>query len=173
MSDNEREETAKEANGSEVGMGDINTDFNLQEDFKPDPLVPNGTYFGNVIEVKMDTEKGSVNWKVALDGNGGFKSDGETPIDGSHLWFRNWLPKRGDENIHTSSGSGNKFQSKVNMLRKFADGMKIDMNTITSINESIMNAEWIGLQVAVKVSISEYPKGSGNYKNDADTMIAL
>jgi len=154
------------------GTSNLNTDFNLEQDFKADPLIPQGNYFGNVIEVKFDAEKGSINWKVALDGNGGFKSDGETPIDGSHIWYRNYLPKKGDENEPNASGSGNKFQSKVNMLKQFADDMKVNMNTMPEILQTIENGDWIGLQVVAKVGISEYPKGSGKYNNNTDKMSA-
>jgi len=151
---------------------DLNTEFNLEEDFKADPLIPAGNYFGNVIEVKMG-DKGSVDWKVALDGNGGFRSDGETPVDGSHIYYRNWLPKKGDENIPTPSGNGNKFQAKVNMMKQFADGMKVNMNTMSIIRESITNGDWIGLQVVCKLAIAEYPKDSGKYKNDCNGMVAV
>jgi hypothetical protein len=166
---NEEEETAE----ATPEMGDINTDFNLENDFKAEPLIPNGNYFGNVIEVKFDTEKGSINWKIALDGNGGFRSDGETPIDGSHIWYRNWLPKKGDESVPTSAGTGNKFQSKVNMLKKFADAMKLNMNTIAIIREAIEQGDYIGLEIIAKVGISEYPKGSGQFKNDCDGLVRV
>lgn len=150
----------------------LNTDFNLEEDFKVDPLIPNGTYFGSVIEVKRDVEKHNISWKVVLDGNGGFKSDGETAIDGSHTTFYNYLPKESDRTEKTANGSSTKFQSKVNMLKKFADGMKLNLNTLSIIDEAIANGEYIGLAVSVAIKNEEYPTGSGQFSSKASNMVA-
>lgn len=146
--------------------------FNLENDFKQDPLIPNGNYFGNVIDVTFDAEKANIAWKVALDGNGGYLSDGETPVDGIHVFYRNYLPKKGDENIQNSNGKGNKFQTKVNMLKTFADGMKVNMNSMDVIQEAIVNSEFVGKTVLVTVKIQEYPQGSGQFNNSCDKMVA-
>lgn len=151
---------------------DVSTDFNLEQDFKMEPLVPNGTYSGNVIGVEFKADKANIQWKVALDGNGGFMSDGETPVDGVTLFFNNWLPKKGDESTMSASGRATKFQNKVNQLAKFAKGMNLDMNTMQIIKDAIDNGEYIGLAVKVAVSTSEYPAGSGNMKNDVTNMTA-
>lgn len=144
------------------------TDFDLEDEYKPEPLVSGGNYRGNVIGVVLDTEQNAIVWKVALAENGGVMSDGETPIDGSHHYYRNWLPKPGDENETTKSGRGTKRQSKINMMKRFSDDMKISMNTPAVIAESITNQDWIGIGVIASISINEY---MGITRNQIDKMI--
>jgi hypothetical protein len=151
---------------------DMSSNFNLENDFKVDPLVPNGNYTGNVVQVEFKADKANINWKVVLDGNGGFMNDGETPIDGVALYFNNWLPKKGDETLMTPSGRSTKFQSKVNQLGKFAKGMGLNMNTIDIIKEAIDNGDYIGLAVKVKVTTNEFPVGSGTFNNQIEQMVA-
>ena len=144
------------------------TDFNLEDEYKPEPLVSSGNYRGNVIGVVFDIEKNAIVWKVALAENGGVMSDGETPIDGSHHYYRNWLPRPGDENEPTKSGRGTKRQSKINMMKQFADSMKINMNSPAIIAESITNQDWIGIGVITTISINEY---MGVTRNQIDKMV--
>ena len=151
---------------------EITTDFNLENDVKVDPLIPNGTYSGNVIEVQFKQDKACIQWKVVLDGNGTYMNDGETAVDGATVYFNNWLPKRGDETVMTPSGRSTKFQSKVNQLARFAKGMNLNMNSIEIIKDAIANGEYIGLTVKVAIATSEYPAGSGQFKNDTNAMVA-
>lgn len=146
------------------------SDFNLEDEYKPEPLVTSGNYRGNVIGVVLDSEQHAIVWKVALAENGGVMSDGETPVDGSHHYFRNWLPKPGDENELTKNGRGTKRQSKINMMKRFADDMKINMNTPTVVAESVTNQDWIGLEVIVTISIDEY---MGVTRNQVDKMVPV
>lgn len=154
--------------GEETFLPDSN--FDLEDEYKPEPLLPSGNYRGNVIGVVFDAERNAIVWKVALDENGGVMSDGETPIDGSHHYYRNWLPKPGDEKEPTKDGRSNKRQSKINMMKQFADGMKINMNSPTIIAESIANQDWVGLQVFTSISISEY---MGVTRNQIDKMTII
>ena len=66
----------------------INEDFSLSDEYKPPPLVPQGNYIANVLNVLVDSKRSCIAWQICLDGNGGMQSDGVTPIDGKHLWFR-------------------------------------------------------------------------------------
>jgi hypothetical protein len=158
---------------NETTEENVSSDFNLENDFKVDPLIPNGTYTANVIQVDLKLAKANIQWKIALDGNGGFMNDGETPVDGATVFFNNWLPKKGDETTASSNGRGTKFQAKVNQMKKFADKMGIteSFNTLTNIQEAIDNGDYIGLAVKVKVSTKEYPIGSGNFSNEVNEMI--
>jgi hypothetical protein len=149
---------------------ELDTSFDLEDEYKPEPLLSSGNYRGNVIGVTYDGEKSAIVWQVALDGNGGVMSDGETPIDGSHHYYRNWLPKPGDEDEPTKDGRSNKRQSKINMLKRFADEMKINMNTFPIILESITDQDWIGLEVITTISINEY---MGTTRNQIDKMVML
>lgn len=146
----------------------IDTDFDLENEYKAEPLVPGGNYRGNIIGIVINQEQNAVVWQVALADNGGVMSDGETPIDGSHHYFRNWLPRPGDENEPTKNGRGNKRQSKINMLKRFADDMRINMNSPAIVTESILNQDWVGLEVTVAISINEY---MGITRNQIDKMV--
>ena len=163
----ETEET-EAYSGEEVFLP--NSDFDLEDEYKPEPLITGGNYRGNVIGVIFDAEHNAIVWKVALDENGGVMSDGETSIDGSHHYYRNWLPKPGDENEPTKDGKSNKRQSKINMMKQFADGMKINMNSPAIIAESIANQDWVGIQTMNTLSINEY---MGVTRNQIDKMIIL
>lgn len=160
-------------NGQEPFGDDIpvalDTDFDLEEEYKPEPLIPGGNYRGNVIAVVYEAEQHSIAWKIALDGNGGVMSDGETPIDGSHQYFRNFVPRPGDEIEMTKDGRQTKRQSKINMMARFAERMKINMNTPQIIAESITNGDWIGIPVIASIVLNEY---LGVTRNQINTMVA-
>lgn len=144
------------------------TDFNLDDEFKEDPLAPSGTYFGTVVEVAYESANNAISWTVVASGNPGLTmADGETPLDGSRFYYRNWLPRPGDENIRTKSGKQTKRQAKINMLKRFQDDMQIDMNTPTAVQDAIMNQEWIGIPVLFTLSIDEY---EGRTRNQITKM---
>ena len=159
-------ETTEQPFGEDMPV--LDTDFNLEEEYKTEPLISNGNYRGNVIGVSFEAEQHAIVWKVALDRNGGVMSDGETLIDGSHHYFRNWTPKPGDEAELTKDGRQTKRQSKINMLQRFAESMKINMNTPTIIAESIVNQDWVGLPVIVSIVLNEY---QGITRNQANKMV--
>lgn len=168
---NTTEEETTYSDANEAGpAGGINDSFDLDEDAIPEPLIPQGNYSGSVVGVTVDGEKHSINWKVTLNGNDGVMSDGETPLDGATVYFRNWLPKPGDENEMTASGRNNKRQSKINQLAKFATQMGVNMRTPAAIMEACDSGEWVGMDVIVTIGISEYPVGSGSFKNDVSRM---
>ena len=137
---------------------EIDTDFDIDEEYVPPALIPSGTYTGAVTDVKIDAEALTIAWKVTFSENGGVKSDQTTPIDGSVLPYTNWLPRPGDEDKLNKSGSATIRQSKISFLKQFQEAMGINMNSMSVIKESIANGDWIGLGVRAKVGISEYNK---------------
>lgn len=156
--------------GNEDGNGSaMFGDFDVNAEYKPDPLIPNGKYTAAVKSVKADTKANCITWGVVLHDNDIMASDGSTPIDGMELWFRNWMPKAGDENEFSKSGKTTKRQSKINMLKKFSEKMRIDMSTPQVIAQAIVEGEWIGLEVVVDVTMSEY---KGEVRNEINAMIA-
>lgn len=148
---------------------DPNTDFNIHDEAKEPGLIPDGTYHASVTSAVHDKEKFTFSWRVTLLDNGGMCTDDETPVDGSTLFFTNWLPKPGDESEMISSRRMTKRQSKINQLSKFANGMKLDETSITAIAKAIEDAEYIGLEVTIKVGTSEY---QGVVRNEVKNMIA-
>lgn len=147
----------------------IEGDFNAEEEFKPTPLIPRGSYTANVTDVKFSSEDQCIIWTVTLDGNGGYMSDDETPIDGATISYKNWLPKLGDENELTKSGRMTKRQAKINMLKQFGDEMNIDVSTPKAIVTALQNGDWIGLGVRITVGMREF---EGRTFNDVSKMVA-
>ncbi|MHA1481924.1 MAG: hypothetical protein ACTSQA_00615 [Candidatus Heimdallarchaeaceae archaeon] len=137
--------------------GTMETDFNLDSDFKADPIAAIGNYTGRVCRVHFETKGNCICWDVIATGNVNITmNDGETPVDGSTFFYRNWLPRSGDENIRTKSGKSTKRQAKINMLKQFQDAMLINMNTRTAVQEALENADWIGIPVSMQIVIDEY-----------------
>ena len=163
------EDNFYEGNEEEVGGVPIFGDFDVDSEYKPDPLIPNGKYRATVKSVKADTKACCLVWGVVLDGNEVMASDGSTPVDGMELWARNWMPKPGDENEFSKNGKTTKRQSKINMLKKFADKMKISMATPQIIATAISEGAWIGIDVIIDVTLSEY---KGEVRNEINGMIA-
>lgn len=147
-------EEAQEHEGYGIGIGSLN--FDVESEFKPEPLIPNGIYAGTVSQFTFDSEKSSLVWQITLSGNDGVMSDGETPVDGSTVFFRNWLPRPGDENEYTKNGKGTKRQSKINMLKQFMSKMKVDISTPQKIAQAIEEQTFVGLEVKATIEITEY-----------------
>jgi len=151
-----------------AGGPPIDTDFDLEDEYKVEPLIPNGNYRGNVVGVAFEPQDHAIAWKVTLADNGGVMSDGETSIDGWSGYYRNWLPKPGDENIMTKDNRQTKRQSKINMMKVFADKMKINMNKPAIIAESIRNQDWVGIPVIAAVGLHEW---EGITRNQINRMV--
>lgn len=144
------------------------TDFNLQDEYKPEPLAPKGNYFGNVSAVRWDGTNQALIWSVVLtEENVGVMSDGETPMAGQVFDYRNWFPRADDKNEMSARGRTTKYQSKINMIKRFADDMQITMNTPQEIINAVTNQDWVGIPVVVSISIDQY---KGRYKNVIDNM---
>ena len=148
-------------------MDILNQDFNLEDEYKPAPLVPQGNYQGNVTNVTVDAKGHAILWQIALDGNGGYQSDGETPIDGQVMFYRAWLPKSGDDSEMIKSGGMTKRQWKINALADFSKAMGINMSTPAVIKEAIENSDWIGIRVTMAVTFDEY---QGVVRNQVNKM---
>jgi hypothetical protein len=158
--------TPEEGYGDQADYQGID-DFDIEEDFQPTPLIAEGYYNGAVTSVQFNSEDKTLDWSFTLSENGGVMSDGETPIDGAVLQYRNWLPKPGDENEMTKKGTQTKRQAKINMLHDFAEAMKITMTTPKQILEAIANSDWIGIESQVKVEIRTWQGRTFNGVNRA------
>jgi hypothetical protein len=147
------------------GLDNVDADFNVDADYKPTPIASPGFYSGNVTGVALDPKHACIVWDVTLaDNEDTLCNDGETSVNGIGLQYRNFLPKLNDRNTLNKKGV-TKFQSKVNMLRYFSEGMGINMTTLPVIIEAIENGEWIGLEVTAKVTVDSY-QGRPNNKID-------
>lgn len=144
------------------------TNFDLDGEYKEDPLAPGGTYNGVVTEVHYNKKISAIVWNIVATCNPGITMlDGSSPIDGVTFQYNNWLPKPGDENIRSKGGRSNKRQVKINMLKTFQDQMQVDMNTAQEIKTAIEEGLWVGISVIFTVSISTY---KGRTRNQVDNM---
>lgn len=153
-------------NEEENGFNDvpaIEGDFNVEDDYKPDPLIPQGTYHGSVTNVKFNSQEQTIVWDFCLNNNGGLLSDGETPVDGSTIQFKNWLPKEIDKTEMAKNGRSTKWQSKINMLHQFAEGLGIQMADGRQILGAIADQIWVGMDVDLDIKISEW---QGKFRNE-------
>jgi len=146
-------------------------DFDVDSEYKPTPLIPKGQFVGNISSVKYNPDDQTIDWVVTFEGNGEdvLMLDNETLVDGATMGYRNFLPKPGDENERTKTGRQTKRQAKINMMKDFADNMKIQMKSPTQILESISNAEWLGLRVKANVGFRMY---EGRTFNNLEKLFA-
>ena len=143
-----------------AAFGDL--DFDVNEEYKPDPLIPKGIYHGVATKISFAPAQYCIVWDFCLHDNGGVMNDGQTPIDGAHAYFRNWLPKPGDEYELTKSGNNNKRQSKINMMQDFQQALGINMSTPKAIVEALTDQTWIGVEADLDIAIDEY---QGRFRN--------
>lgn len=153
---------------NEPGDMTIDTDFSLEDEYKADPLIPAGTYHAAATKVTFDPQQQAIAWSFVLHDNGGLMSDGTTGVDGSTVFFRNWLPRPGDENELNTSGKATKRQSKINMLKQFSDQVGIDMGTPTAIITALTEQTWIGLEVDLVIQTREW---EGKIFNDVKKVM--
>ena len=164
-----QEEESFNMNGTE-GVN-VDSDFNLTDDYKPPALVPQGNYNANVVGLSFDNSANCLVWKVTLAENDEdlVCSDGETKIDGQTFYYRNWLPKASDKELMTASGRMTKWQAKINMFADFCKNMNLSVNNAQDVAELVESGEMIGASVLINIKIGEY---QGKAKNEIDKMVA-
>jgi len=138
--------------GAPAGM---NVDFNLNDEYKPVPLIPGGNYKANIVAVSHEASKYAIAFKICFVENNVMMSDGETKVDGAHEYFRLWLPKPGDDREMQANGKVSKRQGKINSMKRCSEDLKINMNTPTIIAQAIIEQQWIGIPVIASVDIEE------------------
>jgi len=156
------EENEEMIDGQEAGDALNGLNFDVEDEYKAEPLIPKGTYHAVANSIKYSPAQYCIIWDFCLHDNGGAMNDGTTPVDGAHVFFRNWLPKPGDEIIMTKSGKNNKRQSKINMLKDFQDQLGIDMSTPSKIATALAEQQWVGTEADVDVDVDEY---GGRFRN--------
>jgi len=144
-------------------LGDL--DFDVADEYKPEPLIPKGTYHGTATKITFEPSRFCITWDFCLHDNGGVMSDSITSIDGAHVYYRNWLPKPGDENEVTKSGKNNKRQSKINMLQDFQTALNINMSTPADIATALSEQHWIGVEADLDVDVDEW---NGRFRNSVN-----
>ena len=166
MTENENDFPPEEVpDGGADALGEM--DFNVEDEYKPEPLIPKGTYHAVANKISFVPAQSCIVWEFCLHDNGGVMNDGQTPVDGAHVFVRNWLPKPGDENERTKSGRNNKRQSKINMLKDFQETLQLDMSTPAKIAMALNEQTWIGTEADLTVNITEY---QGKFRNEVSKV---
>jgi len=144
------------------------TSFDLEDEYKEDPLAPQGTYNGIIKNVEFSGKNNAIVWTAVATANPGMMMlDGTIPVDGTEYKYYNWLPKKGDEKIPSKGGKSNKRQVKINMLKQFQDDMEVDMNTPQKVKQALEDSEWIGISVTMGIGIDSY---QGRTRNTVNSM---
>jgi hypothetical protein len=146
-----------------------NLDFNVKDEYKPDPLLLQRSYRANVVKVSFNPKQSSIVWTGCIVDSDAVMSDGETSADGTYIVWNNWLPRPGDELELIKDGKKTKRQSKINMLEDYQRKLGIDMSTPQIIAQSILEQSWVGLTVVVDVVISEW---EGRTRNEVKKVSA-
>lgn len=130
--------------------------FNLNTDFVKPALISTSSCKGVVVGVSYDPEKNIIKWNVVLQDNIGiYKDDHKTPVDSSKLSYDNLLPNPEDGGEISANGLS-KRQNKINMLKRFADKMRIDMSTPDIIMAAIEGGKWLGIPVICDIIQEEW-----------------
>ena len=146
----------------------LETDFDLEDEYKPTPLIPNGKYTGSI--TKSIYTVGCLRLYVTLAGNDGFMSDGEPAIDGAQEIFNIWLPKKGDESELTKSGKQTKRQWKINNAKKQGDALGINLNNLQAIKDGAESGDWVGIEVTVEIQSGEF---NGEARNEINRIAKM
>lgn len=156
--------------GSAASATALDLDFNLKDDYKPVPVIPQGTYFCGITDTSINLKSGSIQVELTLEGNSGVLSDGETPINGSKIMYHLWLPKENDDKEYTSSGRQTKKQWKINNMHEFFMTMENPVTNWSSILEAVNNKTLVGRQLMVEIAIEEY---KGRMQSRAQNISAI
>lgn len=141
--------------------------FSIEDEWTAPPVIPAGVYHSRVTAVSFDAEQVCVVFQFQLCDNGGYLDDGTTPIDGNVIFNRVWLPKPSDSTELTKNGKSKRVV-KIDMMKRFADSLGINMNTPQAINMSLANQEWVGLEADIEVTFREY---EGRMYNDIKKIL--
>lgn len=156
-----------------AGLDALDTDFDLEGEYKPAPLLPEANYLGVISGAKFNPNNFCVEYQVTLQGNEGrYATDGETEADGMVFTKYLSLPKPGDEIERTSRGTMTKRQAKINMMKEFFDKMNFPVNTMNDIKSALENQDWIGAPIVAKVTAQASKNDATRYFNSVDSMVA-
>ena len=152
-------------NENETEMENL-VDFDLEDEYKPAPLIPDGSFPGAITGATFNGVQLSI--KTCFNETNALMSDGETSVDGATLSYNVWFPKAGDDQVLIKSGTMTKKQWKINNAKEVSQALGISLNTRTVIKEAIENGDWIGIPIIAKVATKEY---QGNISNEITQIV--
>ena len=143
-------------------------DFDVDDEYKPVPLIPNGNYLGAITAVKVEGARIAFQITMSENGPEHVMSDGETPVDGAQEYYNVWLPKAGDESTPTTSGKQTKRQWKINNMKKVGEKLGIRLQSLGQIREDAAAGTWVGHEVVAVVGTREY---KGEMQNEITDLV--
>jgi hypothetical protein len=149
----------------------INDNFDLESDYVATPCLLAGSYSVNVTNVSWDSEKMAMVFQLVTEGNDSLKSDGETPADGTTLFYRIWFPRPDDVNKIGTNGL-TKRQNKINMINRAFKAMKLNAKTPEEISGLIDNGELIGASFVAKVKLNPPDAYNADMYNEVQNLKA-
>ena len=149
-------------------MVEIISDFSLEDDYKPTPYHPKGSYRGTVTDIEYTEENGMIASKITLNNNPErMMSDGVTRCDGKQVTHRVFIPLPGNESEFTKSGQNLK-QFKINQLYKFFKNLGITGIDNNTLGQAIEQKAWVGRDVIVTLSTGTFMDET---TNNVDKMV--
>lgn len=143
-------------------------DFDVDDEYKPTPVIPNGNYLASITGAKVDGARLAIQITFAENGDEYVMSDGETKVDGAQETYNVWLPKAGDEKELTKSGKQTKRQWKINNMKKVGEKLGIQLQSLGQIREDADSGVWVGHEVVAVVGVREY---KGEIQNEVTDLV--
>lgn len=149
----EVEEVETELEEKEVS---VDTDFNLETDYKETPILYTGEYTGAITDEKM--AKGLIQFELTVGDNQENEvcTDGQTQSAGCKAYYKIWLPVAGDREKLVKSGKQTKFQWKINNMAEAFKALEFPQRSFAEISEAVNNKDHVGVDVKFGISHQEY-----------------
>jgi hypothetical protein len=129
-------------------------------------MAPEGSYTANIVDTDFDAQRQQILFVIALEGNDGYLTDGETPIDGYRVFNRVNIPTEADRQRVNKAGR-NMFDSKLAMLKRQFNDLGVEVKTPDDIADALESKAWVGIPLVIKVSQNEW---DGKVSNRVDFM---
>ncbi len=143
-------------------------DFNVDEEYKATPLIPNITTQGTIQDIILWNNVLTI-FFVIEDESAATMNDGETPINGATVKKKIFLPKEEDKSEMTKNGRQSKYQFKINQLKRFCDQSNLDLRSPTAIMEAV-NGSLTGETLQIQIVTSQY---RGEFFNEVEQVSSL
>lgn len=145
------------------------SDFNLEQENIPDILIPDGDYAGNISSIRWN-DNGGLDFNVTFEEDGRLMSDEKTSVGGQSLTYSIWFPVEGDEKKPSKKAGVSKRQSKIKMVARALNALKITANTKADLDTLIQSNTLIGMSVVASVKAEIW---KGMLLNKITTLVVV
>ena len=135
----------------------------LQEAPDKTPIIPQGSYQGQVsgykvdeVQMKSGEKKDIIRISITLQGNQGFMlTDNKTPVDGQTVEYGIFLPAEDDKLKPSRFGRGTMWDISVHKLKRFFRTCGVDLEAAGSLEEALGSAVGATLTVEIADKMTE------------------